>query len=491
MKLNNLHIENFRGFKNYDIAFSNKTIVLIGKNGTGKTSLITAIKKGLSFMFAKSSNYKKSLSESNNCIVRSFSLWDSRFDEVERTFSFPIKNEFNATINNKKINWTSYKKKDPGSLHPTLYKDALNTILSDYNKQIDYTLPLVAFFSDSYPHVISNVGGKAAKIAKMDILPRDFGYYGWDEDTNCAELWQRRYIKISNYPKDLKDDIEKIEEQIDFLNILIRNKDEYDKHKVPEWENKIELFTERLEKLKSDKLADKFTKEKQFIDGKILSFTHPLREDLNFINSEFQIDRISVNRPDKKNFSLEFSFNDGRTMHFEILPAGYRRLLSIVFDIAYRSYVLNEDRKTAGIVIIDEIELHLHPTLQQEILQRLRNTFPEIQFIVSTHSPLVISNLKSDNTDNKIIKLENDGTHYFSNNIENIYGIDYTTGLVDIMEAKYRPSTIDNLVDSYVILKIRNKEIEAEKIWNEIFSIVGTNNERIKKEIEDKVEANK
>lgn len=475
MRINKIHLENFRCFDNYNILFAEKATVIIGKNGTGKTTLISALRKGLSFMFAKSQSFSKSLSESNNCNVRSFSLWDSRFDLLNRAFSFPIQNNFEAVYNGEIIRWSALKKKDPGSLHPTLYKHALDSVLSNYNADLKNSdLPLVAYFSDSYPHVISNVGEKASKLAKMDVLPRDFGYYGWDEETNCAELWQRRYIKATNFTKDLKDDIEKIVEQIEFYQQRIYNKDEQDENKISEWEERIEELKERLEYLNSsNSLNEEFSKEKYFIDEKIYIFTRPLKNDLNFINQEFQVNRVSVNRPDKVNNSIEFSFNDGRTMHFEILPAGYKRLLSIVFDIAYRSYILNQSRVTKGIVIIDEIELHLHPTLQQDVIERLSKTFPDIQFIVSTHSPLVISNLNADDRLNKIIKLEHDGDNYSNEAVENVFGIDYSTNLSEIMEVSPRSSTIDKLINAYLVLFGKNKDKEADLMLNKLRDYLG------------------
>ena len=59
------------------------------------------------------------------------------------------------------------------------------------------------------------------------------------------------------------------------------------------------------------------------------------------------------------------------------------------------------------------------------------------------------------------------------------------------MEAKYRASHIDNLINSYITLKLRNRNEDAQKIWDEIFSIVGTDNEGIKNEINEKIEANR
>ncbi|MBR4750865.1 MAG: AAA family ATPase [Thermoguttaceae bacterium] len=81
------------------------------------------------------------------------------------------------------------------------------------------------------------------------------------------------------------------------------------------------------------------------------------------------------------------------------LSAGVRIVLGTVADIAYRCCKLNPmlgreaALKTPGIVLIDEIELHLHPVWQQKILPILRKVFPSIQFIVTTHSPQVVSSV--------------------------------------------------------------------------------------------------
>jgi transcriptional regulator with XRE-family HTH domain len=345
---------------------------------------------------------------------------------------------------------------------------------------------------DSYPHIRINISKNTDEIIKKQgAMPKSFGYYQWDADTNCAEIWQRRFIKVYNDVNDYKKSPIALQDEIDFLETLIRNKDEHDEHKIPEWEEKIEILQEQIEQLKNKPQNNKEVEEINFVEYYLKIFTEPLRNDLNFINKEFQIRNIYVSRPKGGDFNIQFAFVNGNVMFFDNLPQGYKRLFSIVFDIAYRSYILNQAKEPEGIVFIDEIELHLHPSLQQEVLGRLRKTFPKIQFIVSTHSLLVISNLKSENNSNKIIRLENDGLTYSNEPVENIYGIDYTTGLMDIMDAPYRPSTIDNLIDSYVILKLRNKEDDALKIWNEIFLVVGKDNKRIEKEITDKLEANR
>jgi predicted ATP-binding protein involved in virulence len=78
---------------------------------------------------------------------------------------------------------------------------------------------------------------------------------------------------------------------------------------------------------------------------------------------------------------------------------GIKAAFSLVADIAYRCARLNpafgEDacRKTQGVVMIDEVDLFLHPAWQQRILPDLRRIFPRIQFIVTTHSPQVVSSV--------------------------------------------------------------------------------------------------
>lgn len=489
MQLLESTFNNFRCFKDYPIKYGIHTTVFIGKNGTGKSSILSGIRRGFSFMFAKPKNFPKNLAISNNAKVKSFGSLEANFDPLLRSYNYPVKNDFKGSFNNAEINWSLLKKTMNGGLTTTAYSNALNTILNYYNDKQIAELPVLAVFTDSFPHQKINFGKKVSKIISQDILPRDLGYYGWDERTNCIELWLSRFFKVSNFEKDLNDEIKAIESQITLWVGKLNDAEENDDSKLNSIHSSISKLNERLHYLQSDDRGNRFNTERLFIEKKLIEFTKPISNQYNFINNEFELFRIAVNRPDKKNFTLEFSFNDGRVIAFDTLPMGYKRIFSIVLDISYRSYILNEDKENEGIVLIDEIELHLHPTLQQEILQRLRKTFPKIQFIVTTHSPLVISNLKTDEN-NKIIKLEHDGNNYSNQSIENIYGIDYITSLMEIMDATYRPSTIDKLIDMYVTLKARNKEQEAILIYEKLKAIFnGEPNRFIKDEIETKLKS--
>lgn len=92
----------------------------------------------------------------------------------------------------------------------------------------------------------------------------------------------------------------------------------------------------------------------------------------------------------------------GIRMPLSYLSDGLRSVIAMVGDLAYRCLALNPHlgaeapRMTPGIVLIDEIEMHLHPAWQQRILRQLANAFPRVQFICTTHSPQVLSTVRQE-----------------------------------------------------------------------------------------------
>ena len=80
---------------------------------------------------------------------------------------------------------------------------------------------------------------------------------------------------------------------------------------------------------------------------------------------------------------------------------GYRNVAALVGDLAYKCAVLNPHlekdalRETPGVVLIDELDLYLHPIWQRRIIEDLRTIFPRIQFFCTTHSPFLIQSLRS------------------------------------------------------------------------------------------------
>lgn len=94
---------------------------------------------------------------------------------------------------------------------------------------------------------------------------------------------------------------------------------------------------------------------------------------------------------------------DLERLPLRLLSSGFRTLLGMVLDIAYRMAILNPDLldqivlSTPGIVLIDEIDMHLHPNWQWKVIKALQTIFPRVQFIATTHSPIIVASCKDEN----------------------------------------------------------------------------------------------
>lgn len=109
---------------------------------------------------------------------------------------------------------------------------------------------------------------------------------------------------------------------------------------------------------------------------------------------------------DEETFKFSIVMDEREPFDFNTLSSGYAAILDIVVDLIIRmEKQLNRsfDFTIPGIVLIDEIETHLHLDLQKKIMELLTTVFPNIQFVVSSHSPFILNSL-----DNVIIyDLEN------------------------------------------------------------------------------------
>src|SRR5690554_5500586 len=89
----------------------------------------------------------------------------------------------------------------------------------------------------------------------------------------------------------------------------------------------------------------------------------------------------------------------GETLDLMQLSDGYKTLLGLVIDLSMRMGLANPDMKdplaAEAVVMIDEIDLHLHPSWQRRVLADLLSTFPNTQFIVTTHSPFIVESMNN------------------------------------------------------------------------------------------------
>ncbi len=89
----------------------------------------------------------------------------------------------------------------------------------------------------------------------------------------------------------------------------------------------------------------------------------------------------------------------GTDLQIDQLSGGYKAVLSVVADIAKRLAIANPDAENPleeeAVILIDELDLHLHPRWQKTIVEDLKRTFPNCQFIITTHSPFIIQSLQA------------------------------------------------------------------------------------------------
>jgi predicted ATP-binding protein involved in virulence len=141
--------------------------------------------------------------------------------------------------------------------------------------------------------------------------------------------------------------------------------------------------------------------------------------------------------------------NPNGKLPYHMLSDGVRSMFAMVMEIAFRCFLLNPHlgadapHLTPGIVLIDEIDLHLHPEWQMRVIDDLHRAFPKIQFIVSTHAPLVVGSLR----EGKIVCVDRNQVYDFSLQ----YGRDANYILKE-MGASEMANNVKTMLDEYFAL---------------------------------------
>ncbi len=130
---------------------------------------------------------------------------------------------------------------------------------------------------------------------------------------------------------------------------------------------------------------------------------------------------------------------EGKPLYLHQLSDGERGLLALVFDLTRRLAIANPElenpiRKGVALVLLDEVELHLHPKWQREVLRRLKEIFKACQFVVTTHSPLVLGEVEA-----RCIRfLEWDNGKVVASVPQEALGLDANRILLELMGARAR-----------------------------------------------------
>ena len=466
MYLKKLHISNFRCFRDYTIEFAPGVTVLFGKNGSGKSTLIHAIHKALSFAFKNDKMGEGEITLSPGFSSLKPNQYKKKEDIVrDEKSGFPLPDiniHAEADFQNANLTWDMYALTSTFALQSSKYKTAYQQLMSRIKET--GTFPVFAYFSDSFPHIST----KASTLSKVQLSLRNLGYLGWDDETAYSDLWITRLTKIWTMWDRAKMNVRHEEAALANCENLkasgIINENEYCED--------VNLHRTRLEIAQKD--FDKYNPEISSIRECLVNFSKKLPgiDVLDFFVSVYEEDGLCLET------------KDGQNPQFEKLPAGYKRIFYMALDIAYRSYILNGNTDYEGIVVIDEIDLHLHPALEQVVLQCFQETFPNIQFIVSTHSPLVLTGVETEGKPNVILHMVSDDTK--PEVTHDIYGIDYNTGIEDVMGVESKNVELDYMVNLCAYMKKRNKIAQAENIMKRILDKFAKNRNEVEKMVEAK-----
>ena len=443
MYLKKLHIKYFRCFESeegFEVEFAPRVTVLFGKNGSGKSTLIHAIHKALSFVFKRNTSDEKGFdltSGFSELKVEQYTKTDGVRDPKTGLLFPYVDISAYASFEGTELEWDMYASTSTFSLQTSKYNIAHKTVINKINET--NTLPFFAYYSDSFPHI-----PKSKSITQQQMELRNVGYLDWNQESACSELWISR-LKDKWTLWDRADRNVKHEENaLRNCNYFLERGTKYKK----EFEEDVILHKEKLQKaLKERSIYDKEISE---IRSCLIKFS---KGDTNY-----EVTDIFNSIYEEDGLCLETKQGDNPPFHF--LPAGYKRMYYIVLDIAYRSFVLNGTTDAKGVVIIDEIDLHLHPELEQVVLERFMNTFPNLQFIVSTHSPLVLTGVETKDEQNVILRMES-GTNR-PEIWHDIHGIDYNLMLEENMGVQKRKPIVQALFDE-AWKKISDKQVEEAK----------------------------
>lgn len=418
MKLKKISITNYRCFGKVDIDFDEHTTLIVGKNGTGKTAILDAVAVAVSTF----------LLGIDGGVSRSISKDDARYEfhdldgTVDPQHQFPVSIEsIGDCLDNHDVKWVRSLNSESGN---TTIKEArqLTNISKDAQKRI-------------------MTGDKSL------ILPL-ISYYG------TGRLYAQKKEK-----KDIKS-LTEFKRQVGYVDCMAAESNE-----------KLMLNWFQIQTLKS--------LQEQQRTGKV-------EKSLLLKTVEFAIckcfERISGSKNadivfdlDTHRLVLNFVSTDGSLQKFAMdeMSDGYKNTLSMIGDIAYRMAVLNPmlgDKvleETTGVVVIDEIDLHLHPQWQQTIISDLNTIFPKIQFIVSSHAPAVINSVAREQ-----IRILDNGEIYMP--AAQTYGRDANSILREVMKVAERPTDIKQRMNLFYSYMDDNNYKEADNVLTEIEAIVGT-----------------
>lgn len=410
-----IHLHHFRCFVDNEFHFRRGVNLLVGDNGSGKTSLLKACKYVMSSFFAGFSdentkwegpeeedftaNILNGEITPDETIQIGFSLFPDQYDSVYASGE-KMNPSYAESLTLKKAKRKNSKNLVSGI---TYYRDYARVLQDSYFKDSSgktarsLALPLFAAFSTEDIHSSRKLSQKKFRVYAQKP---SFGYYECLEGNGLFSYWLKRLLVLTEGGQN--------QQEVNIVKVAVKKA-----------------------------LGEK---------------------GCGIIND------VSIRPMQGK---VYFKYVDGRTVEAELLSDGYKRLVNIVVDLAFRCSLLNRSfygeestSFTRGTILIDEIDMHLHPSLQARVLKGLHYAFPGLQIIATTHAPIVMSGVES-NEENGVWQLKYDGESYICTPITT-YGLDASTIIKAFMHQPAREEKVDKELKTLLNLVDEEKYEEAK-----------------------------
>jgi len=415
MRLSRIRLQNYRRFDEFEMKLHPEITVIAARNGHGKTTVLEAIAAALG-PFVGAFDFGRAEN-----IRRTDARFSVQSDSFENEANFPV--VIDAELIEPSIQW---QRTLQSAKSRTTIKEAAP--LANWGKQFqkslstsaEVTLPVVRYYSSRRLWVNhSNTSGKAILTQS-----RTQGY----ED--CLS-------SLSNFAQ------------------------------LQEWVKKTTQAIQQQRELPGY--------EKSNLDSRLKGIqravdTVMVEEGWNHFHYSFVFDELAMIHPDHG------------ALPISLLSDGVRAMISLVADLALRCVRLNgflgekAPQYSPGIVLIDEVDLHLHPAWQQRVVQTLRAAFPKLQFIISSHSPQVLSTVERDNI--RVIFRDAEGGWQAQSPDQEIIGLESTIALNDVMGVNPIPPVLAAEIISDYTAAIENGAYdspEGQALRRKLENIYGAN----------------
>lgn len=412
LRLERVRIENFRCFKTCDVKLHPCLTVIVADNGKGKTAVLEAIRYSLeSYVFAVAPSIESDFvdaSEIHRCMN----------DDGVAEPCIPTRIEATAIVGGVEVNWLRDRRSAKVRRKPNhqikelrvaavaAAERAVNDVGTTDSEKIALVYPVLAFYRASRAAVIPSGGEVGTPLSNRP--DRLSGY------VDCFD-------PVGSFGRFVK------------------------------W---YRAASESLQRHSPESISRKTTKLLASVNDAVRDVLAPTQ--WNNLQWDYQKDELCV------------AHQDGRRLPASMMSDGVRNTLAIVADIAHRCCRLNpqfDDKarlQTPGIVLIDEIDLHLHPGWQQQIIQVLKDAFPLVQFVLTTHSPQVLSTVKSDSI--RIIRIE-DGIGNMDTPVLQTQGVESADVLARVMNVDPIPKVepAQQLSSYRAMLQLGNDQSDEAK----------------------------